>query len=226
VVGPGRESEWVMIDFVEEDTPDEPELEDDGETPRPIPARAPTPLPTSEEALNERIHKKLFTEGFDLGPGGLVALLELVELPHPVGSVSQGLDIATMTLAEGFFGAEGSSYEGFQELGDYDETREIVAQDFLDVFEEVDEDGDFLCSEEDIRLLVPLLLLITGRALEPEEFPPATHAIMQEFWAELDIPPDGPTADVERVSTWYYQSRLPHERLLTGLRRVLKHYQP
>ena len=213
--------------------------EADQESAEPKPKPMPLPLPQQQrqqqqqtiplpsatpEVTLEQTFAKLFTERVEFTPGGLVALQELVDLPCPsLVLLAEGLDEAVLTLSEGFFGEQ--PYLGIRTFTENDdEIREVVAMDFLTVFEEQGTQTDTVFNEKDLREMVPLLLMLTGRAMQEQPLPPATDILMDEFWAELEMQPDAPTADLDRVSTWYFQSRLPPAGLLKGLRKVMKYY--
>lgn len=93
------------------------------------------------------------------------------------------------------------------------------ADEILAVFEEQDEQGNYIHSDEDARHLLPALLLIAGH--DPDSFEQGPlKALFGEFREKFGLDFEAKAADWEQAAIKYYQKNPPNKALLSKIQQL------
>lgn len=95
-----------------------------------------------------------------------------------------------------------------------------IAERLTEVFEAQDENCDFLYQDEDVRRLLPALLLSAG--VDPNEYSSGPLAdLFVEFRELAKVPPIASAQDWVDAACAYYDQEPPNPELLAAVQKVL-----
>ncbi len=91
--------------------------------------------------------------------------------------------------------------------------------EILAVFEEQDEFGNYIHSDQDARHLIPALLLVAGH--DPNSFEQGPlKALFGEFREKFGLDFDSDPAAWEKAAVAYYQKNPPKKGLLSKIQQI------
>lgn len=95
-----------------------------------------------------------------------------------------------------------------------------IAERLTEVFEAQDENCDFIFQDEDVRRLLPALLLSAG--VDPNDYSTGPLAdLFVEFRILADVPQIASAQDWVDAACKYYKSEPPNPELLAAVQEVL-----
>jgi hypothetical protein len=97
-----------------------------------------------------------------------------------------------------------------------------AAQKLLQVFDQQNDDGEHVFSDEDVRHFVPLLLLSLGGDVDTGALGEETLLLIGETAAAAGIEGDASGEAAAEKITAYYEANPPNEALLEALNRFLR----
>ncbi|MEW5848508.1 MAG: hypothetical protein AB2A00_06820 [Myxococcota bacterium] len=95
-----------------------------------------------------------------------------------------------------------------------------LAQDILNIFDQQDESGEYLFPDEEVRHVLPLLIL--GSGLKPDECSPAVQEVLGEFAQLAGLDMKASADEISAQVKAFYEEYPPDETLLGGLQALLR----
>lgn len=110
--------------------------------------------------------------------------------------------------------------KGEEELPPLSEQEQEFADKVMALFEEQDENGEFIHKDEDVRHVLPALIL--GADIAPSVY---THGpikgLLAEFRQKMKLPDDVSDQDYLVAARRYYRKYPPNKSLLTKLQEAI-----
>ena len=97
-----------------------------------------------------------------------------------------------------------------------DESQQAFCDKLLGLFEQQDDQGEFIFKDEDVREVLPALLM--GSGLNPSDFEYGPlKALFSECREKLTLAHDADDDEYLTASRRYYRKKPPNKQLLTAL---------